>query len=139
MRLTWATPTARPSNMMGTVIIFWMGTTRSRSFTLSKKATCRIMGTLFMASPFCFSNTPTAIESRFVTGMVPRLANLRGAMKRRCLPSTVRKRIATSSPLAVKTALTTFTVRSAMSRNSSSWSATSARLADIAASRSIRS
>ena len=54
------------------MIIFWMGTTRSRSLTLSKNATCLTMGTLFMASPVFLPRVPTAIESRFVTGMVPR-------------------------------------------------------------------
>jgi hypothetical protein len=97
------------------------------------------MGTLFMASPCCFWNTPTAIESRLVTGMVPSVANLRGAVKRRWLLSAVRNRMATSSLLALKEALTTLTIRSAMSRNSSSGSAASAFLRAMAASRSITS
>ena len=72
-----------------------------------------------MASPDFLPKTVTAIESRFVIGIVPRSVNFRGAMKRRCLPSEVRTRIATSSTLQVKAAATAFTTRSDMSRRRS--------------------
>jgi hypothetical protein len=59
------------------------------------------------------------MESRLLIGIVPRSANLRGAAKRRCLPSAVSTRIATSSVLAANSPEIRFTIRSAMSRNSS--------------------
>ena len=68
---------------MGVVTIFWIGTGLSRSLTLSKKVTCFTMGTLLMTSPVRPASTRTAIASRLVSGIVPRSANGRGAMKRR--------------------------------------------------------
>ncbi len=82
------------------------------------------MGTLLMASPASWPSTLTAMESRLVTGMVPSSANLRGETKRRCLLSVVRTRIATSSALQEKAALTAFTTRSHMSSRSSIGSGT---------------
>ncbi len=73
-----------------------------------------------MASPTLRPKMLTAMESRFVTGIVPRSANFRGATKRRWRESVVKSRIATSSILAPKAPATYFTTRSDMSRNNSS-------------------
>ena len=98
-RLTWATPIGWPRSRIGTVTIFWIGDGLSRSLMLSKNATCLTIGTLFITSPARRASTPTAIESRFVTGIEPRSAKRRGATKRRWRPSEDSRRIATSSCL----------------------------------------
>ncbi len=95
---------------------------------VSKKDTCLTIGTLLVTSPVRRAKTPTAIESRFVSGIEPSSAKGRGATKRRCLPSEDSSRIATSSCLQENCWLTVFTMRSAMSSSSSRRSGTRSRL-----------
>ena len=109
----------RAACTIGTVIIFWIGATLSRSLMLSKNDTCLTMGTLFIASPAFLARMLTAMESRLVVGIVPSVENLRGAANRRCLPSAVIIRIAISSGLVPNSPLACLTTRWAMSRNRS--------------------